>query len=144
MALFDWCVGKLVETLKANGQFENTLIVISSDNGPVLFDGYWDGAMERNGDHRPSGPWRGGKYSRWEGGTRMPLIVAWPDRVRPGISDALISQVDLFASVAELIGQPLPSNAGQDGENVLPALLGESDLGREFVIPGSPHPNRRP
>jgi arylsulfatase A-like enzyme len=100
----------------------------------VLFDGYWDGAIERQGSHDASGPWRGGKYSRWEGGTRMPLIVSWPGRSRPGISDALISQVDLYASIAALIGVPVPENAGQDGENLLPALLGESETGREYVI----------
>lgn len=134
LAVFDWCIGRLVEELKANGQFENTLIIISSDNGPVQFDGYWEGAIENQGDHKAAGPWRGGKYSRWEGGTRMPFIVSWPARVKPGISDALVSQVDLYASIAALIGKPVPANAGQDGENVLPALLGESNVGREYII----------
>ena len=134
LALFDWCVGRLVETLKETGQYQNTLIVITSDNGPVLFDGYWDGALEKNGDHRPAGPWRGGKYSRWEGGTRVPFIVSWPERCKPGTSEAIVSQVDLYASIAALIGQPVPENAGQDGENVLSALLGETDQGRDYVI----------
>ncbi|RME93838.1 MAG: arylsulfatase [Verrucomicrobia bacterium] len=134
IAVFDWCVGRIVEALKATGQLENTLIIVSSDNGPVLFDGYWDGALERNGDHKPAGPWRGGKYSRWEGGTRMPFIVHWPARVKPGISEALISQVDLYASIAALIGRPMPANAGRDSKNVLPALLGESDHGRDYII----------
>lgn len=134
LALFDWCVGQLVETLKETGQYKNTLIFISSDNGPVLFDGYWDGALEKNGHHRPAGPWRGGKYSRWEGGTRVPFIVSWPDRSTPGISQAMVSQVDLYASIAALIGQPMPDNAGQDGQNLLPALLGETDQGRDYVI----------
>jgi arylsulfatase A-like enzyme len=134
LAVFDWCVGRLVEELKAAGQYENTLIVLSSDNGPVLFDGYWDGAIEHQSDHDASGPWRGGKYSRWEGGTRMPLIATWPGRSRPGISDALVSQVDLYASIAALIGQPMPEHAGQDGINLLPALLGESPKGRDHVI----------
>lgn len=78
LAVFDWCVGRLVETLKETGQYENTLIVVSSDNGPVLFDGYWEAGIERTGTHDASGPWRGGKYSRWEGGTRVPFIVTWP------------------------------------------------------------------
>jgi arylsulfatase A len=134
LAVFDWCAGRLVETLKETGQYENTLIVITSDNGPVLFDGYWEGAAEKNGEHQPAGPWRGGKYSRWEGGTRVPLIVSWPGRSRPGISEAMVSQVDLYASIAALIGQPMPDNAGQDGQNLLPALLGETEQGREYII----------
>ena len=134
LAIFDWCVGRLVEALKANGQYDNTLIVVSSDNGPVLFDGYWDGAIELKGKHKAAGPWRGGKYSRWEGGTRMPFIVSWPNRVKPGISEALVSQVDLFASIAALIGKPMPAKAGTDGENLLPSLLGKSQKGREYII----------
>lgn len=134
IAVFDWCVGHLIQTLKETGKYENTLIVITSDNGPVLFDGYWEAAIERQGTHDASGPWRGGKYSRWEGGTRVPFIVTWPGRSVPGISDALISQVDLYASVAELIGKSLPAAAGQDGQNLLPVLLGESEMGREYII----------
>ena len=134
LAVFDWCVGRIVETLKETGQYENTLIVLSSDNGPVLFDGYWDGAFVKQGDHKAAGPWRGGKYSRWEGGTRIPFIVSWPGEVRPGVSDALVSQVDLYASIAALIGEPMPETAGHDGENILPALLGKSEQGRAYII----------
>lgn len=134
LAVFDWCVGRLVETLKANGQYDNTMIVLSSDNGPVLFDGYWEAGIEEQGDHKASGPWAGGKYSRWEGGTRMPFIVSWPAQTRPGISDALVSQVDLYASIAALIGKPVPANAGQDGQNMLDEFLGYSSQGRDYVI----------
>lgn len=134
LAAFDWCLGRLVEALKANGQLENTLLIVSSDNGPVLFDGYWDGASELRGDHRAAGPYRGGKYSRWEGGTRMPFIVSWPGQVTPGISDALVSQVDLFASIAALLGKTVPARAARDSQNVLPALLGKAEHGRDHVI----------
>lgn len=134
LAVFDWCVSRIVNALKETGQYDNTLIIITSDNGPVLFDGYWEGAIEKLGTHRPAGPWRGGKYSRWEGGTRVPFIVSWPGRVTPGISDAIVSQVDLYASIAALIGKPVPKNAGQDGQNLLPVLLGKSEQGRDYVI----------
>ncbi|MDI1338136.1 MAG: arylsulfatase, partial [Lacunisphaera sp.] len=134
LASFDWCVGRLIETLKETGQYENTLIVLSSDNGPVLFDGYWDGAFEKHGSHKAAGPFRGGKYSRWEGGTRMPLIVSWPAKVKSGVSDALVSQVDLYASFAALIGKPVPGNAAPDSQNVLTALLGQSQHGREALL----------
>ncbi len=131
---FDWGVGKLVETLERLEIRDNTLIILSSDNGPVLFDGYWDAAIEYNGDHNAAGPWRGGKYSRWEGGTRMPFIVNWPAKVKPGISDAIVSQVDLFASIATIIDEDLPEIEGFDSEDVSDALLGKSPHGREYLV----------
>lgn len=131
---FDWCVKQIILALEENGLRENTLVILTSDNGPVLFDGYWDGAIERNGDHKPAGPWRGGKYGRWEGGTRMPFIVSWPGRIQPGISDAIVSQVDLFASIAALLGEPMPRGASPDSQNVLAALMDDSADGREYVI----------
>ncbi|TWU61094.1 Arylsulfatase [Crateriforma conspicua] len=134
LMVFDWCVGRFVETLRSEGLERNTLIILSSDNGPVLFDGYWDGAINRTGDHRAAGPWRGGKYSRWEGGTRMPLITYWPGTISPGVSDALISQVDLFRSIAALIKMPFPDDAAMDGQDASAALLGHTDQGRDFVI----------
>lgn len=76
-----------METLTKQGLIENTLVIITSDNGPVLFDGYWDGAIERQDNHRASGPFRGGKYNRWEGGTRMPLVVSWPAQMRAIIEE---------------------------------------------------------
>jgi arylsulfatase A-like enzyme len=100
----------------------------------VLDDGYADGAVQDLNGHAPAGPLKGGKYSIYEGGTRMPFIVRWPDRVKPGVSDALVCQVDLMASLAALAGQELPAEAGPDSINVLPALLGESKQGRETLV----------
>ncbi|RME94533.1 MAG: arylsulfatase [Verrucomicrobia bacterium] len=130
----DWCTGRILETLDRLGLTGNTLVIFTSDNGPVLDDGYQDGAAELAGFHRPAGPFRGGKYSRYEGGTRVPFIVRWPGRVQPGVSDALVNQVDLLASFARLTGRPLPAEAAPDSFDVLPALLGDSATGRDHQI----------
>ncbi len=131
---FDWTVGKIMETLESLGLAENTLLIISSDNGPVLDDGYQDEAVAKNGGHRPAGPWRGGKVSAFEGGTRVPFLVRWPARVKPAVSDALVCQIDLFASLSSLTGQSLSGEAAPDSFDVLPALLGESRQGREQLV----------
>lgn len=130
----DWSVGQVMQTLQRLNLRRNTLVVFSSDNGPVLYDGYYDGAVERSGDHRPAGPWRGGKYSTWEGGTRMPFIVSWPGTVKAGLSDALVSQVDLLASLAALAGAEVPEGDAADSTNQMDALLGRSDAGRDHLV----------
>lgn len=130
----DWGVGILMETLAEHKLAKDTIVIFSSDNGPVLFDGYYDGAIELNGDHKAAGPWRGGKYSVWEGGTRLPLIVSWPGTIKPGLSDALISQVDLMASLAAVAGADIPKGRAQDSMNFSDALLGKSDTAREYLV----------
>ncbi len=127
----DWCVGELLNTLDEEGLLDNTLIIFSSDNGPVVNDGYHDDAVEKLGDHRPAGPLRGGKYSLYEAGTRVPFIAHWPARIQPGVSDALICQLDLLASLAKLTGQQATA---QDSQDLLDALLGDSPDGRESLI----------
>ena len=135
---FDYTVGKILEALEKQGLRENTLIVLSSDNGPVVDDGYQDQAVELLGDHRPWGNLRGGKYSNFEAGTRVPFIVSWPDKVKKGkTSDALVSQIDLFASMAELVGQEMQPGAGVDSQNQLKAFLGTDRKGRDYVIEAS-------
>ncbi len=136
---FDACVGRILDTLDRFNLAENTLVILSSDNGPVLDDGYKDLANEKLGNHKPAGPFRAGKYSLFEGGTRMPFLVRWPGRVKPGVSDALVSQVDLAASLAALTGQKPDPLTMPDSVNVLPALLGESKTGRAWVVE---HANR--
>src|SRR5690606_23149655 len=118
-------VGRVLDELERLGLAEDTLVLLTSDNGPVLDDGYADGAVTLAGTHRVAGPYRGGKYSRFEGGTRVPWIVRWPGRVRPGVSDAMVSQVDLLATFAALAGQRVPAGEARDSMNLLPALLGE-------------------
>ena len=131
---FDACVGELLSILDRLKLAENTLVILSSDNGPVVDDGYQDGAVEKLGSHKPAGPLRGGKYSIFEGGTRIPMIVRWPGRVKPGTTDAMVSQVDFAASFAALTKQSIAPGDVPDSLNVLPALLGDSKTGREFIV----------
>jgi arylsulfatase A-like enzyme len=130
----DWCVGKMLDTLDRLNLTRHTLFIFSSDNGPVVDDGYRDQAPERLGDHKPAGPLRGGKYSAYDGGTRVPFLARWPGHVRRGVSDAMVSQVDLLASLAGFTGQPLPADAAPDSIDVMPAILGKSKQGRSHVV----------
>lgn len=131
----DWVVGQVISKLEELGIRDETMIIFTSDNGPVFYDGYEDGALEDHNGHDPSGPFRGGKYIAYEGGTRMPTIVSWPDRIKSGTeSNALISQVDLLASLSELVGVEIFDGDQLDSENILPALLGESTAGRELLV----------
>ena len=131
---FDWCVGRVLETLDRLGLTDNTLVVLTSDNGPVLDDGYKDDAVERVGQHKPGGLLRGGKYSAFDAGTREPFIVRWPKQVQPGISKAMVSQVDLIASLAALTGQTLRQEDAPDSLNQMDALLGKDPAGRSYII----------
>lgn len=131
---FDDCVGKIAAKLEELKLSDNTLIIVTSDNGPVLDDGYQDASNEKLGDHKPAGPWRGGKYSLFEGGTRVPFIVRWSGTVKPGVSDAMISQVDFSATLAALAGGKPDATTMPDSVNVLPALLGKSPVGRDHII----------
>jgi arylsulfatase A-like enzyme len=109
--------------------------MFSSDNGPVVDDGYQDQAAEKLGSHKPAGVYRGGKYSIFDGGTRVPWIARWPGHIKPdSVSDAMISQVDLTATLAALSGQKLPDNGAPDSFNEMHALLGESSTGRPYVV----------
>ena len=130
----DWCVGQVLDRLETLGLSKNTIVMFSSDNGPVVDDGYKDDAVEKLGGHKPAGPLRGGKYSNFEGGTRVPLIVRWPERVKAGVSGALLGQQDLLATLAHLTGQTLPADAAPDSVDVLDALLGRAKKGRGHIV----------
>ena len=130
----DWCTGQILDTLDRLKLSDNTLVIFSSDNGPVIDDGYKDDAVKKLGSHKPSGPFRGGKYSNFEGGTRVPFLVRWPNRIPVGTSDALIGQVDLPHSLAALTGQTLKDSEAVDSENVLDALLAKSKQGRTHLV----------
>lgn len=135
IAQFDWAVGQLLNALDEMGLADNTLIILSSDNGPVVDDGYADRAVELLGEHKPAGPLRGNKYSAFEGGTRIPAIVRWPKEIKkPGVSDALVSQIDWFASLAALTRSRLPEGSAPDSYNYLDTWLGKSGEDRPWVI----------
>jgi arylsulfatase A-like enzyme len=131
---FDWTVGQILDTLDRLNLAGNTIFILSSDNGPVVDDGYNDGAVENLNGHTPSGKLRGGKYSAFEAGTRVPFIVRWPKQIKPGISDALICQIDFLASFASFNNQKISSNEAPDSVNIMDALLGKSKKGREYLI----------
>jgi arylsulfatase A-like enzyme len=135
----DWTVGEIMKQLKFLGIDKNTMIVFTSDNGPVLDDGYQDEAVTKQNGHLPAGPLRGGKYSALEGGTRVPFIVSWPGQIKPQVSGALVSQMDFIASFSSLIGRAVPQGDAPDSENLIQAFLGKSVKGRtSFVEQGGP------
>ena len=130
----DWTIGEIMHTLDSLDIADNTLIVFTSDNGPVIDDGYQDEALEKLDGHTPMGIYRGGKYSAFEAGTRIPFIIRWPDRIKPGEQEALFSQVDFYASIAALLDQPLAENAAPDSRDAHRVLLGEDRTDRDYVV----------
>ena len=127
----DWCIGEIYSLLKQKRLLEKTLIIISSDNGPVLNDGYYDDAINKIGNHTPSGILRGGKYSLFEAGTRVPFITHWNSMIKPQVSDEMVCQLDFLNSIASLIGSKTRSNDGKDLSNV---LFKNSGSGRKQLI----------
>ncbi|BDS07288.1 arylsulfatase [Oceaniferula spumae] len=140
MVQLDWCAGEIIKVLEEKGLADNTIVIFSSDNGPVYDDGYKDGTTvhtstkEVDRGHDGSGPYRGGKYQIYEGGTRVPLIIRWPGKITPGESKAMINQIDFMASFADLLGIELGADQGIDSRNVLPSLLGKEKDGTRYLI----------
>jgi len=119
----DDLVGQVIKALDESGLSENTIVIVTSDNGcskAAKFDN-----LESHG-HFASAQYRGSKADLWEGGHRVPFLVKWPKVIKAGsVSDVLTCQTDLMATMAELLGQSLPGNAGEDSESILPAFKGE-------------------
>ncbi len=122
----DWQVGQILTALERVKLADNTLVIFTSDNGPVFFDGYTDRSLEDANGHQPAAGLRGWKYLVFEGGTRVPFIARWPGRIKPGVTEEMLSLNDLLATCAALTGTKLPPEAGPDSLNQLPVLLGET------------------
>ena len=139
----DDCLGRLREALTKHG-YSDCLFIFSSDNGPVINDGYFDGSIRDCKGHNPVAPmsvgkWRdgkltGGKYGIMEGSTRVPFIVSWPGHTNQGDSAALFSQVDLARTLATLAGAEVPTGALRDSRDQLPALLGQDTVGAPYIV----------
>lgn len=140
MVQLDWTTGAILEALKKAGVDENTIVIFSSDNGPVYDDGYQDGTtvktstQEVDRGHDGSGPYRGGKYQLYEGGTRVPFIVRWPAKVEPGVSDALVTQVDLMRSFANYLKVEIPEGEAIDSRDYGAAFVGEDPTGADIIL----------
>jgi arylsulfatase A-like enzyme len=130
----DWTVGEIMKQLENQGIAKNTMIIFTSDNGPVLDDGYQDEAVTRLNGHTPAGSLRGGKYSALEGGTRVPFIIHWPAGIKPAVSGALVSQIDFLQSFAALLQQNITKGTATDSENQLDAFLGKNKIGRSVYV----------
>ncbi len=125
IAQLDATVGTVLAALDRAGVTDNTLVLFTSDNGPVLFDGYFDRGEELNGDHLPAGGLRGWKYLPYEGGMRVPFIARWPGHVHTGVDDRMICLTDLLATCAALTQQRIPAGTAIDSLDQLRVLTGQ-------------------
>ncbi len=131
---FDWSAGEILNSLDRLKLGKDTLVILTSDNGPVVDDGYKDRAVELLDGHKPAGPLRGGKYSAFDAGTRVAFILRWPGHVKKGVSEALVGQIDFLSSFAALTGRQLGPEDAPDSHDVLPALLGHSKTARDHIV----------
>jgi arylsulfatase A-like enzyme len=141
----DEAVGRVLESLEESGVADKTLIVYSSDNGSYMFrlpedvpaDHVQDPAAHgyRGSNHRANGPWRGTKADIWEAGHRVPLLVRWPGVVSHGArSDATVCLTDLFATLAEAVGQPVDTGTAEDSESMWAAWKGDASWRRAVPV----------
>ena len=127
---FDHIVGELMKTLQELGVADNTLVILSSDNGPEVSTVYH---MRHDHDHDGARPWRGVKRDNWEGGHRVPFIVNWPGKVAPNSTSAqIISLCDVFMTAAQLVGAEVADNTAEDSFSLLPILMSQD---REPIRP---------
>ncbi len=124
-------VGRLLASLEQQGLSESTLVIFTSDNGCSTAANIPE--LQKAG-HEPSYVYRGNKADAYEGGHRVPFVVRWPGRVKPGVSAALVGQIDFMATFAELVGVPVPAAMGEDSASFLPVLMGVKTESRQGII----------
>lgn len=135
IAQFDWSVGCVLAELDRLGIADNTIVILTSDNGPVVDDGYMDRAKELLNGHSPTGGLRGGKYSAYEGGTRVPMIVRWPGHAPAKLDDgALISHIDMLASMASALDVRIPRGSAIDSYPRFASFMGTDLTPRPWVM----------
>ena len=120
----DWETGEIMKALDRLNLATNTLVILSSDNGAILFDGYYDHSFEDLNGHQPTGGLRGWKYLVFEGGCRVPLIARWPAQIKPRVSNQMFSLVDFVATFGGIVGQKVPKNVAPDSLDLSAVLLG--------------------
>ena len=133
---FDFCVGEIVKMLKEKGIYENTILIVSSDNGPMVKEGYKDGALENINGHDPFGGLRGQKYSLHEAGTRVPFIFSWPDKVKsPFVQKQNFTYLDMLSTFAGMLELPITieeANDTRDGSRLF--LQADAPKYREYIM----------
>ncbi|MCP4453973.1 MAG: arylsulfatase, partial [Planctomycetes bacterium] len=131
LVMVDAMIGRVLSAINKTGMTDDTLVIFSSDNGPV----WYDTDVTRFG-HDSSGGLRGMKGDAWENGHRMPFVVRWPGKVRAGsVTHQTISFTDMLATFASIVDTDLPANAGPDSFNILPVLLGKQPAGQAIRGP---------
>jgi arylsulfatase A-like enzyme len=120
----DWETGEIMKALKRLNLETNTLVILSSDNGAILFDGYYDHSFEDLNGHQPTGGLRGWKYLVFEGGCRVPLIARWPEQIKPRVTDQMFNLVDLLATFAGITGQKVSKVFAPDSLDLSAVLVG--------------------
>jgi len=119
----DWETGEILKALRRLDLETNTLVILSSDNGAILFDGYYDHSFEDLHGHQPTGGLRGWKYLVFEGGCRVPLIARWPEQIKPRVTGQMFSLVDLLATFAGMTGQTVSQEIAPDSMDLSAVVL---------------------
>ncbi|GHC58639.1 sulfatase family protein [Roseibacillus persicicus] len=127
----DDIVGRLIKALKESGEYENTIIIFSADNGPE----HYAYARDERFGHWSAEPFRGLKRDIYEGGHHVPFLIKWPGKTEAGtVEDALVSQIDIMATLASYLDFPLPADAAEDSHDLVPLLDGSVEKVRDFHI----------